>query len=151
MGIQTASKHWRESGEPLLEKLINLEKDVFNAPFHYYGIHDGCRDYYCSKTTEPEAREIVDMLKDESIFNEILNICQTYFGCTVPSLLLNYNNNAAESFNNLIAKYTGKIIVISVYPYTHCPCVILLNRRKTNQLLFGQIISIASCQSSGSI
>ncbi|KAG4076831.1 hypothetical protein HA402_004433 [Bradysia odoriphaga] len=107
MGIQTASKHWRESDVNLLEKLVNLEKDVSNAPFHYYGIHDECEDYYCSKTTEPEAREIVDMLKTEGIFNEILNICQTYFGSSVPSLLLNYNNNAAESFNNLIAKYTG--------------------------------------------
>lgn len=107
MGIQTAAKHWRNSNVTLLEKLQNLEKDVLNAPMHYFGIHDECEEYYCSKSTEPEARENIDMLKSDGIFYEILNICQTYFGSSVPSLMLNYNNNAAESFNNLIAKYTG--------------------------------------------
>lgn len=91
----------------LLEKLVNLEKDVFNAPMHYFGIHDECNEYYCSKTTQQADLETVAALKSDGIFYEILNVCQTYFGSTVASLLLNYNNNAAESFNNLIAKYTG--------------------------------------------
>lgn len=107
LGIQTASKHWRNSNVTLLEKLVNLEKDIFNAPFHCFGIHDDCADYFCSKETESEATELVSMLKSDGIFNEILNLCQTYFASVVPSLLMNYNNNKAESFNNLVAKYTG--------------------------------------------
>lgn len=101
----------------VLEKLVNLEKDVLNAPMHCFGIHDDCEQYFCSKTTEPEARENVELLKSSGIFYEILNLCHTYFASSVPSLLLNYNNNAAESFNNLIAKYTGIILVVLLFSY----------------------------------
>lgn len=108
MGVQTAAKHWRSSSVTVLEKLVNLEKDVLNAPMHYFGIHDDCESYFCSKETEPEARDHVASLKADGIFDEILNLCESYFASSVPSLLLNYNNNMAESFNNLIAKYTGE-------------------------------------------
>lgn len=110
LGVQAAASHWRAANVTVLEKLVNLEKDVLNAPMHYFGIHDECSEYYCTKDTDPEARDIVTMLKSDGIFDEILNLCQTYFASSVPSLLLNYNNNAAESFNNLIAKYTGILV-----------------------------------------
>lgn len=115
LGVQTAAKHWRNSNVTLLEKLVNLERDVLNAPLHCFGVHDDCADYFCSKESEPEAVELVSMLKSDGIFYEILNLCQTYFASSVPSLLLNYNNNYAESFNNLVAKYIGNISVVTFF------------------------------------
>lgn len=111
LGVQTAAKHWRESSVTTLEKLVNLEKDVLNAPMHCFGIHHDCNPYYCTKKTEPEAEKIVTFLKDEGIFSEILSLCTHYFASSVPSMLLNYNNNMAESFNNLVAKYTGANVI----------------------------------------
>lgn len=112
LGVQTASKHWRSSNVSTLEKLINLEKDVLNSPMHYFEIHTDCEEYYCSRETDTKAEKVLAMLKNDGIFNEILNLCTSYFGSSVPSLLLNYNNNRAESSNNLIAKYTGNLLFI---------------------------------------
>lgn len=115
MGVQSAAAHFRSSDISTVEKLQNLEKDVLNAPMHYFGIHDDCDKYYCNKETEQEARDVVTMLKIDGIFNDILNLCSSYFASSVASLLLNYNNNMAESFNNIIAKYIGKYYYMSYF------------------------------------
>lgn len=85
---------------------------MLNAPMHCFGIHHDCDPYFCTKETKPEAEDIVAMLKDDGVFSEILSLCTHYFASSVPSMLLNYNNNMAESFNNLVAKYTGTNVIV---------------------------------------
>lgn len=104
-----AAKHWRESGVTLLEQLENLEKDCLNAPYHCFGVHENCNDYFCNKKTTPENNATVDQLKSGGVFHEILNICNVYFASNVVSLLQDWTTNAAEELNNVIAKYLGNI------------------------------------------
>lgn len=104
-----AAKHWNETSLSEEEKCYNLEKDCMNAPLHCFGIHDNCSEYFCTKSTTPQAREFVTALKNHGLYLPVLNLCQRYFANNAKSLLAGYNNNVAESYNSLIAKYTGKI------------------------------------------
>lgn len=106
-GIQTSAKHWRNSNVDLVEKLANLEKDIFNAPLHCFGVHHGCQDYFCKKETTLEAETNIEILKKEGKWDKLLTLVQRYFATSVQSLLLNYNNNPCESFNSLVAKLIG--------------------------------------------
>lgn len=58
-GIRTASKHWRNSELSNPDKIKNLEEDVMNAPAHYFGVHDSCKTYFCTKTTDQGARDVL--------------------------------------------------------------------------------------------
>lgn len=106
-GVKTAAKHWRESNLSLGEKINNLEEDIMNAPLHYFGVHTGCKSYFCSKTTTAAALDNLQLLKDDGLYYEIMNLCQVYFGGNAISLLVNETNNPAEEFNNIVAKYLG--------------------------------------------
>lgn len=107
-----AAKHWLESSVNIVEKLSSLERDCINAPYHYFGCHDKCQEYYCTKTTTPESREIMNLLKQDGLFYKILSMCQNSFASNAKSLLANYNNNAAEEFNGIVAKNLGKTVLI---------------------------------------
>lgn len=102
-----AAKHWRESDIELPEKYLNLEKDIMNAPLHYLGIHDGCSDYFCNKETDPEARESLAVLKESSVYYELLDICQFYLFNNSKSLIAGLSTNQTEGFNSLICKTLG--------------------------------------------
>lgn len=106
-GIKTAAKHWRESGLHITEKIRNLEDDIMNAPSHYFGVHHKCKSYFCKKATEQAAEDNLYLLQEDGIYYEVLNLCQQYFAGNAKSLLKNYTNNAAEEFNNIVAKYIG--------------------------------------------
>lgn len=108
-GIRIAAKHWQESGLDFTEKVINLEKDIKNAPLHYLGCHENCSEYFCSKETHPESVDNIALLKDDGLYYEILDLCYSYFGTNVKSLLMNFSNNAVEEINGLIAKYLGML------------------------------------------
>lgn len=102
-----AAKHWRESNLDEIEKLENLERDCLNAPSHYFGNHDHCDKYFCNKKTTNDSIVTIAVLKSAGLFNAILNYCNIYFASNVKSLLEDCNTNAAEEFNNVVAKYLG--------------------------------------------
>ncbi|KAJ6643034.1 hypothetical protein Bhyg_07990 [Pseudolycoriella hygida] len=106
-GIRKASQYWRDSEVSHATKIRSLEKDVLNAPAHYFGDHRNCATYYCDKTTALENIEMLNLLKSDGLFYEIQSLCQTYFGNNAKSLIANYTNNPAEQFNGYVAKYLG--------------------------------------------
>ncbi|KAJ6639588.1 hypothetical protein Bhyg_12335 [Pseudolycoriella hygida] len=95
------------SNESLREKIRKLEKDILNAPAHYFGCHEQCSSYFCKKTTDPHATNTIKLLKDDGLYYEIQSLCQTSFGNNARSLLANYTNNPAEQLNSYVAKYLG--------------------------------------------
>lgn len=111
-GIRSAAAHWRESNLDEIQMLENLERDSLNAPYHYFGNHDNCSEYFCEKTTTEESIETINSLKSCGLFYEILNYCNVYFASNVKSLIADCNNNAAEEFNNVVAKYLGNKVDI---------------------------------------
>lgn len=106
-GIRMASQHWRESDERLPMKIRLLEKDILNAPAHYFGYHENCSSYFCKKSTVAGAVDQLNALKDDGLYFEIQSLCQTYFGNNAKSLLANFTNNPAEQLNGYVAKYLG--------------------------------------------
>lgn len=107
-GIRLAAQHWRESNVDLTEKYDNLEKDVMNAFQHYLGIHDDCASYFCQKSTNPDAGNTMKILKETGIYYEVMDLCQSYFGNNVKSLVAGLCTNTTEGFNSLIAKTIGR-------------------------------------------
>lgn len=106
-GVASAAKHWRNSSVEQLQKLENLEKDCLNAPYHYYGNHTNCQEYFCKKETTKESLANIELLRNAGLFHQIMNYCNSYFANNVISILENKSNNAAEELNNVIAKYLG--------------------------------------------
>ncbi|KAG4073416.1 hypothetical protein HA402_007672 [Bradysia odoriphaga] len=107
LGVRMAAKHWNECDISLGEKCRNLEKDCMNAPLHCLGVHDECSKYFCTKTTTPEARDRIALLKSDGLYYEILSLCQHYFANKAKSLLAGLDNNVVEGFNSIICKLLG--------------------------------------------
>ena len=76
--MRIASKHWREANLSEVEKLENLERDCLNAPYHYFGCHDNCLQYFCNKSTTPKSGEVIGLLKAEGLFDDVLNLCNIF-------------------------------------------------------------------------
>lgn len=106
-GVKAAAKHWRDSKVSLSKKISNLEQDIMNTPAHYFGVHTKCKSYFCTKTTSRGAIDTIYLLKSDGIYHEVMNLCQVYFAGNAKSLLENFTNNAAEEFNNIVAKFLG--------------------------------------------
>lgn len=102
-----SAKHWRESNIDFAEKCENLEKDILNAPLHYFGIHEDCADYFCDKETDPEAYGAVAVLKESGVYYELLDLCQSYLSNNAKSLIAGLTTNNTEGFNSLICKQLG--------------------------------------------
>lgn len=114
-GVKAAAKHWRELDISHREKINNLERDIMNAPSHYFGVHTKCNSYFCTEPTQEKAINNLKLLKDDGWYYEVMNLCQVYLAGNAKSLLENYTNNLAEQFNNIVAKYTfGKRINYSL-------------------------------------
>lgn len=103
-----AARYWRESNIEPTENYHNLEKDVMNAFPHYLGVHDDCSKYFCQKSTNPDVLNTIKVLKETGVYYEVMDMCQSYFGNNVRSLLAGLCTNRTEGFNSLIAKTIGK-------------------------------------------
>lgn len=111
-GVRMASKHWRKSNVDDVTKYPNLEADIMNAPLHYLGVHDNCAEYFCKKTTDPEALSTISVLKETNLFYEIMDLCQHYFANNAKSLIAGYSTNKTEGFNSLIYKELGNFVLV---------------------------------------
>lgn len=139
--------HWRESPLDRIKKLENLEKDCLNAPYHYFGDHKNCAQYFCQKKTTKESIRTIKTLKSSGLFHELLNYCNSYFANNVTSILENETTNAAEELNNVIAKYLGNTSTVNSTTHNLYTC--FNNRRKEDQLFLGWFIhsqSLRSCR-----
>ena len=86
------------------ERIANLKKDIMNCPYHIFGNHDNCRDYFCKSETESST------LLPEMISCGLLSDMMKYFKITADKcegILFGHTTNFAESFNSMIAKLVG--------------------------------------------
>lgn len=87
------------------EQMKLLKADISNCPRHVFGDHTKCSAYFCKGPKEGEHNLIPEMEKC-GLLDDIL-VCGNRLQQHVHSLLLNMNNNAAESYNSIIAKFVG--------------------------------------------
>lgn len=89
------------------QKLQNLRKDLVNSASHVFGEHKKCSDigYFCSGPKEGETN-YVPALRECGMYQQIMRHI-SYLADNSRSLLLNLNNNTAEHFNAIVAKFIG--------------------------------------------
>ncbi|KAL4132332.1 hypothetical protein QTP88_009503 [Uroleucon formosanum] len=82
-----------------------LKKDIVNSPNHVFGDHENCSDYFCTRKHLGEENYVPDM-KRVGLWDDIGSIrsALTYH---TESLMFNLNNNAAENYNSILAKFVG--------------------------------------------
>nr|XP_034195031.1 uncharacterized protein LOC117611204 [Osmia lignaria] len=90
------------------EKIKNLYADIHNVPSHVFGEHADCSklQYFCDGTSKKDEKDIVPELMKMGVYEQIKEILRPLLA-HAESLLYNSNNNAVESFNGIVAKYTG--------------------------------------------
>lgn len=89
------------------DSVENLKRDLRNGPYHIFGEHKNCREYFCDKHTEDN---VVRRLKGSGIFDHVENLVERLVS-KAPRLLQNTTSNAAEYYMSLVAKFnSGKRI-----------------------------------------
>lgn len=98
---------YRKSQEDITfnEALALLKKDIANVPYHIFGHHANCADYFCSGAKDNEKNLIPD-LERVGILARI-NKDITRLIDNARSLLIDVDSNAAEQFNADVAKTAG--------------------------------------------
>ncbi|XP_022160289.1 uncharacterized protein LOC111026498 isoform X3 [Myzus persicae] len=90
---------------PYETRLMVLKSDLVNGPNHVFGDHTNCRQYFCQGTKEGEDN-LVDELKRFELWDDITR-ARNLLTYHTESLMYNFNNNAAELYNSILAKFIG--------------------------------------------
>nr|XP_033323545.1 uncharacterized protein LOC117218921 [Megalopta genalis]XP_033323546.1 uncharacterized protein LOC117218921 [Megalopta genalis]XP_033323547.1 uncharacterized protein LOC117218921 [Megalopta genalis] len=108
IAVVKATKYRLKENVPLDQKMNNLRKDLMNIPSHVFGEHKECRElgYFCDRAINGDKDNLVPHLTKIGTYSRIQEIFQPLLA-HAESLLYNGNNNIAESFNSVIAKFTG--------------------------------------------
>ncbi|KAE9534064.1 hypothetical protein AGLY_008800 [Aphis glycines] len=80
-------------------------QNLVNGPNHVFGDHTNCRQYFCQGTKEGEDN-LVDELKRFELWDDIIR-ARNLLTYHTESLMYNFNNNAAELYNSILAKFIG--------------------------------------------
>ncbi|KAL4112571.1 hypothetical protein QTP88_016326 [Uroleucon formosanum] len=82
-----------------------LKNDITNGPYHIFGFHDECDEYFCKRKKESEFNLVPEMQKC-GIWNDIM-AAVNLVAYHSDSLIYHVNNNVVESYNSIVAKYVG--------------------------------------------
>ncbi|XP_031332942.1 uncharacterized protein LOC116163225 isoform X1 [Photinus pyralis] len=95
----------KSENNALDDKIDNLKKDILNSPYHIFGRHVHCKDYFC-KGSDENKDDLVDIYTQNGILGGINTIIQR-LADHASSLLYDTDNNPAETYNSIIAKLVG--------------------------------------------
>ncbi|KAI4455781.1 exonuclease phage-type/recb c-terminal domain-containing protein [Holotrichia oblita] len=103
-GIRKAIQYRKTEDCSLEEQLNRLSKDIRNCPRHIFGDHGNCETYFCTGSKVEE--NLVPEMEDCGLLVDIFS-CGNRLIQNIHSLLLNMNNNAAETYNSVVNKFIG--------------------------------------------
>ncbi|XP_076665015.1 uncharacterized protein LOC143367264 [Andrena cerasifolii] len=106
--IVNAAKFRYNQNVSIDERTKNLYGDIQNVPSHVFGEHAECArlEYFCDGKNKENEKNIVPDLLKIGVYQDVKEILRPLLA-HAESLLYNTTNNAVESLNGLIAKYTG--------------------------------------------
>lgn len=105
IGIRTAINYRRKEEKSLNQQMELLVNDIKNCPNHVFGKHNTCSTYFCKGAKEKEINYIPKM-QECGLLEDIFS-CGNRLIQNVYSLLLNMNNNSAETYNSVVSKFVG--------------------------------------------
>nr|XP_042908919.1 uncharacterized protein LOC122271496 [Parasteatoda tepidariorum] len=101
--VTMATKFRGQEEASLIDKVRKLREDILNAPLNVLGEHDKYADYFCKK---PRKNTIYSTIKSSAAFFKVMQAFNM-LSDNAKSLLYNVNNNSAEHFNSVVAKFVG--------------------------------------------
>ena len=106
--VEKAAELRRKEQIPQHCKAMELQKDILNIPSHVFGEHKRCeaRGHICKENGNKTIQNYVPSLKLYGLYPKIESAI-IYLSGYSDSLLLNFTNNPAESFNSIICKEIG--------------------------------------------
>jgi len=84
---------------------LNLKKDIINGPSHVFGDHTNCLSYFCKGRKDGQIN-LVPQMKSLGIWEELVS-AKSLVLFHAENLLYKVINNAAESYNSILAKFIG--------------------------------------------
>lgn len=87
------------------EKIQLLKSNIMNGPYHVFGYHEHCAQYFCIGLKDSENNLVPEMEKS-GLWNDIL-AARNLLAYYSSSLIFNVNNNCVENYNSVVAKYVG--------------------------------------------
>ncbi|KAL4101106.1 hypothetical protein QTP88_021126 [Uroleucon formosanum] len=113
--VTEAIKYRQRQLETILyeDNLLKLKKDIINGPSHVFGDHSDCSQYFCEGPKIDE-KNYVENFKRLGIWEYITKIKNMLIYHT-ESLMYNYNNNTAESYNSILAKFLRCNVTVTAY------------------------------------
>lgn len=103
-GISCAVKYRNEEENDENEKISLLKSDINNVIHHVFGDHSNCPDYikeYCK-----EEENYIPALMKSGTYEKLSSPIRKLMYCA-KDLLLGENNNIAEHYNSIVAKFVG--------------------------------------------
>ncbi|XP_075530168.1 uncharacterized protein LOC142563505 [Dermacentor variabilis] len=104
-GVASAIRYRSSQDGPLHQKIRQLEADIRNGPSHVFGEHQNCATYFCSGPKNDEFNRVPE-LRSTGVYEEIL-VAMNRVADNSFSLIHDVDNNAAEHFNSVVAKFVG--------------------------------------------
>ncbi|XP_060853836.1 uncharacterized protein LOC132931819 [Rhopalosiphum padi] len=101
--ITKSIKYRKNLDQSLYEKIEGLRKDILNAPYHIFGQHTKCEQYFCPGPKQCETNLVPEVIKC-GLMNQIDHILRRVVD-NAKSLLFDIDNNYCEQFNSIINKY----------------------------------------------
>lgn len=103
--IEKSSAHWQKQEVSEEEKIKNLKQNLSNSPYHVFGSHSKCQEYFCDKQNSNSPDYVPDMKADGIFYKIKEHLCS--IEDNVESILHGSNNNPVEHFNAKICKKIG--------------------------------------------
>ncbi|XP_063235828.1 uncharacterized protein LOC134541192 [Bacillus rossius redtenbacheri] len=100
-GVQKAVAYRKTENTIQNNRIQGLKYDIENGTSHVFGEHLECRKlgYFCNNRKEGEINYVPELSKKWSVFST--------HSTQARSLIFDVDNNAAEHFNSVIAKFSG--------------------------------------------
>ncbi|XP_029342286.1 uncharacterized protein LOC103310448 [Acyrthosiphon pisum] len=103
--ITKSIKYRKNLDESNYQKIEGLRKDILNSPYHIFGKHTNCAQYFCTGRKLYELNLIDEVLQCglmKDIYTALRRVADN-----AKSLLLDVDNNICEQFNSVINKHIG--------------------------------------------
>ncbi|GLV33167.1 hypothetical protein CBL_10514 [Carabus blaptoides fortunei] len=106
--VENATKYRRTNSVSVMSACADLKTDLLNGPSHVFGEHKKCMEigYFCTRQKGQE-EHVKPRLQECGLYRDIMSHVNRLIH-NAKSLILNKKNNAAESYNSIVAKFVGE-------------------------------------------
>lgn len=84
----------------------HLRKYFLNAPNNVFGDQSHCSSYFCNCARHKNEKNLISDMKTSGLYQDMMVVLDRV-ARNAESLIFNMDNNAAECYNSIVAKFVG--------------------------------------------